>query len=149
MAYYNKIGLLVLNNDSSAFLVCEPGSNYGFDTTDTAAQQMRKQFLMTGGQLEGESDIECLHREVQDELGCDVRDESIEFVAEYTDVAASHPDRDVSIKLYQGVLAGEPHPKAEIGALHWIGKADVGNELVSPIIRNKIIPDLVARGLLK
>jgi 8-oxo-dGTP pyrophosphatase MutT (NUDIX family) len=110
---------------------------------------MRKQFLMPGGQLEGESDIECLHREVQDELGCDVRDESIEFVAEYTDVAASHPDRDVSIKLYQGVLAGEPHPKAEIGALHWIGKADVGNELVSPIIRNKIIPDLITRGLLK
>lgn len=150
MAYYEKVGLLVLNEEQTKFLVCEPGGGYGFDTQDSAAQQMRKKYLMPGGKFEqDETDEECIKREIREELGTEVEEGSLEFIADYTDVAASHPDRDVLIKLYRGKLLSEPTPHAEIGALHWIGKEDVGNDMASVIIRNKIIPDLVMRGVLR
>jgi 8-oxo-dGTP pyrophosphatase MutT (NUDIX family) len=140
MAYYNKIGLLVLNDDSTKFLVCEPGEKYTVKTVT--------QYLMPGGKLEEKSDVECLVNEVREELGCAVDTKSLALISEYTDIAAT-PGKDVMIRLYQGMLIGTPQPSTEIGALHWIGQGDATNPKVSPIIRNKIIPDLVRRGILK
>ena len=140
MAYYNKIGLLVLNNDQTKFLVCEPGNNY--------TEKSVTQYLMPGGQLEEKSDLECLQRAIKEELDCDIDENSLELIGEYTDIAAV-PGRDVMIRLYQGKLIGEPKPSTEIGVLHWIGKEDLTNQKVSPIIRNKIIPGLIKREILK
>lgn len=140
MAYYNKIGLLVLNDDQTKFLVCEPGERY--------KEKVVTQYLMPGGQLEEQSDVECLQAEIKEELDCDVKVDSLQLIGKYTDVAAT-PGRDVMIRLYKGNLIGRPKPSTEIGALHWIGKADQVNPRVSPIIRNKIIPDLATRGILR
>lgn len=57
--------------------------------------------------------------------------------------------RDVLIRLYKGKIIGSPIPSSEIGALYWIGRDDSKNPKVSPIIKNKIIPDLVKRKILK
>jgi 8-oxo-dGTP pyrophosphatase MutT (NUDIX family) len=140
MAYYNKIGLLLLNSETTAFLVCEPGDKY--------TEKSVTQYLMPGGKLEEKSDLECLQGEVREELNCALDVGSIELVGEYTDVAAT-PGRDVMIRLYKGGLIGEPTPSTEIGALHWVGKNDIDNQRLSPIIRNKIIPDLVIKGILR
>jgi hypothetical protein len=59
------------------------------------------------------------------------------------------PDKDVSIKLYSGKIIGKPKPSTEIKFIHWIGKTDKNNLRVSQIIRNKIIPDLIKRKILK
>ena len=139
MAYYNKIGLLILNDDQSKFLVCEPGEKY--------LEKSVTQYLMPGGQFTEDSEKECLSAEIKEELNCEVDLESLEFIGEYTDAAAI-VGRDVSIKLYKGKIIGTPAPSSEIGALHWIGKEDINNLKVSPIIRNKIIPDLIGRGIL-
>ena len=140
MAYYNKIGLLVLNSDQTKFLVCEPGNNY--------TEKSVTQYLMPGGQLEEKSDTECLQGEIKEELDCGIDENSLGLIGEYTYIAAV-PGRDVMIRLYQGRLIGVPKPSSEIGALHWIGKDDANNQKLSPIIRNKIIPDLMNRGILK
>ena len=140
MAYYNKVGLLVLSNDSTKFLVCEPGEKYN--------EKSVTQYLMPGGKLEEKSDTECLREEIQEELGCGVDVGSLELLGEYTDIAAT-PGRDVMIRLYRGKLIGTPKPSTEIGALHWIGKENLVDPKVSPIIKNKIIPDLVKREILK
>lgn len=103
---------------------------------------------MPGGKLEEKSDIECLQSEIKEELGCDVDLGSLKLIGEYTDMAAV-PGRDVMIRLYEGKLVDRPEPSTEIGAIHWIGKEDIANLKVSPIIRNKIIPDLAKRGILK
>jgi 8-oxo-dGTP diphosphatase len=137
MAYYNKIGLLILDKDQTKFLVCEPGQKYEEKTVT--------QYLMPGGQLEEGSDKECLKREIKEELNCELDEKSIEYIGEYTDVAAAGQGRDVMIRLYKGNLIGEPKPSSEIGALVWIGKEDINNQKVSPIIKNKIIPDLIKR----
>jgi len=72
----------------------------------------------------------------------------LEFINEYIDIAAT-PGKDVMIRLYSGKLIGEPKPSLEIGALHWISKEDLTNQKVSPIIRNKIIPDLIEKKIIK
>lgn len=138
VAYYNKIGLLVLNEDGTKFLVCEK-----------YPQNVTSDYIMPGGQFQEVSVEECLKNEIREELNCEVDFTTLAYVQEYTDVAAGRPDRDVSIKLYSALLKGVPTPSAEIKAVHWIGKEDANNERVSPIVRNKIIPDLLSRGLLK
>jgi 8-oxo-dGTP pyrophosphatase MutT (NUDIX family) len=128
MAYYNKIGLLVLNADSTKFLVCEkPPKNVTSD------------YIMPGGQFQEATVEECLRNEIREELNCEVDFATLERINEYTDVAAGRPDRDVSIQLYRGNLIGIPTPSTEIKFIHWIGKEDRTNPKVSPIIRNKII----------
>ena len=143
MAYYNKIGLLIINDRQTKFLVCVPGKAYG--------EKQVRQYLIPGGQIEkDESDQECLAREIKEELACDIDKNSLKFVGEYTDLAASGYGRDVTIKLYQGKLIGEPKPSSEIGQLRWIGKETMNDEENnSPIVRNKIIPDLLNRAILK
>jgi len=141
MAYYNKIGLLILNENQTAFLVCKPGRKY--------EDKRVTQYLMPGGQLEEKSEIECLKREIKEELNCDIDEKSLEYIGEYVDISAATPECDVMIKLYRGNLVGTTKPSGEIGALCWVDKNDVDNPKVSPIIKNKIIPDLVKRGILK
>lgn len=140
MAYYNKIGLLILNDDQTKFLVCEPGDKY--------EEKAVTQYLMLGGQLENDSDIDCLKKEIKEELDCEINVDNLKYIDDYEDVAAT-PSRDVMIKLYRGNLIGEPEPSSEIGALHWVGKDDINNDKLSPIIRNKILPDLINKGILK
>ncbi len=139
MAYYNKVGLLVLNKDQTKFLVC------------MKAKSAKDYFyLMPGGKIEkGESDTDCLIREIKEELSCKVDLSSVKFIAEYKDVAAGHSDRDVSIKLYLGNLIGTPTPSMEIKEIHWVGKEAVNDPNNSPITTNKIIPDLVKKKILK
>ncbi|MFH0856629.1 MAG: NUDIX domain-containing protein [bacterium] len=137
MAYFNKIGLLLLNDDQTKFLVCEK-DNFTSD------------FIMPGGQLnEGESDIECLVEEINEELAVKLDETSLRYINEYVDVAAGDLTKDVSIKLYEGNIIGEPKPSAEIIKFHWIGKDDLSHPRLSPIIKNKILPDLILKNIVK
>lgn len=138
MAYWYKIGLLVLNDDATKFLVCEKPKE---DITD--------QYIMPGGQMEEKSAEECLRREIKEELDCEVDFDSLSYIGEFADVAAGEPDHEVVIDLYRGNVIGQPKPSHEIKKLHWIGKEDAHNDRVSAIIRRKIIPALVEKGILK
>ncbi len=140
MADYNKIGLLILNADKTKFLVCEPGKSYISD-------KPIRQYLMPGGQLMERNDIECLQNEIKEELNCDIDITALILLGEYEDQAAT-PGKTVMIRLYRGQVIGTPTASTEIGALHWIGSQDIGNDNVSPIIRNKIIPDLLERKII-
>lgn len=138
MAYWYKIGLLVLNDDATKFLVCEKDKN-----------NITNLYLMPGGQMEEASAEECLRSEIKEELDCKVDFKTLKYIGEFADVAAGDPDHEIAIELYQGKLIGEPKPSSEIKHIHWIGKKDADNPKVSPIIRNKIIPALVEQGILK
>lgn len=136
MADFNKIGLLLLNDDQSKFLVCEK-DNFTSD------------YLMPGGKIKnGEDDIACLKREIKEEMAVELDENSLKYINEYIDVAAGDTTKKVSIKLYQGNIIGQPKPSQEIMAFHWIKKEDITNNKVSPIIRNKILPDLINKGIL-
>ena len=138
MAFYNKIGLLVLNDDATQFLVCQK-----------FAQNVTAEYIMPGGKNDENNDYECLKNEIHQELNCEVDFNSLKYIATYEDVAAGRPDRTVEIKLYAGKIIGSPVPSTEIEKLHWIGSDYIENALVSPIVRHMIIPDLVAKNIIK
>ncbi len=138
MSYWYKVGLLVLNDDSTKFLVCQK-----------APENITDAYLMPGGQMTEETVEECLKNEIKEELDCAVDFSTLKFIAEYSDVAAGEPDHQISISLYQGTLIGEPKASSEIKHISWIGKEDADDPKTSPIIRNKIIPDLIKHGILK
>jgi 8-oxo-dGTP diphosphatase len=106
--------------------------------------------ILPGGCREpGESALNCLSRELREELG-EVVASGVELVGVYTDRAAgsetAHP-KTVRIELYRGELIGEPVASSEIGELVWFGERD-DRDQVAPSIANKILPDLLARGIL-
>ncbi|HEX4593212.1 MAG TPA: NUDIX domain-containing protein [Bryobacteraceae bacterium] len=105
--------------------------------------------LPGGGREVGESSIDCLTRELREELG-EVAVTSPELVGVYTDRAAgpeTTPPKIVRIELYRAELIGEPVASSEIGELVWFGEGDDCEQL-APSIRRKILPDLLARGIL-
>lgn len=104
--------------------------------------------ILPGGRIEPhESDIDCLHREITEELGTLVEVTHLSYVGTYRDEAAGHPGQVVEVRLYQGNLNGTPQPCSEIAGLVWFHPADDPSEL-SPSLRNKILPDLQSRGYL-
>ena len=109
MADIDKVGLLALRDDR--LLLCRKGR-------DTS------KLILPGGRIEaGESDLECLARELREELG-DVSLEAVEYLGAYEDRAAfDDPSivKTLPIVLYRGRLRGRPTPSAEITELVWFG----------------------------
>jgi 8-oxo-dGTP diphosphatase len=133
MADIHKAGLLVIHNDR--LLLCRKNR-----TTSL--------LILPGGKYEpAESAEDCLRREIREELG-DVDVVGIEFVGTYIDEAAGTAGKTVQIDVYRGELSGIPHPNAEIAELIWFGASD-DRSLTSPAIKNKILPDLMRRGILR
>ena len=106
--------------------------------------------ILPGGCREpGESSLDCLSRELREELG-EVVASGVELIGIYTDRAAGSETvqpKTVRIDLYRGELLGDPVASSELGELVWFGEDD-DRARVAPSIANKIIPDLLARGIL-
>jgi 8-oxo-dGTP pyrophosphatase MutT (NUDIX family) len=102
--------------------------------------------ILPGGKFEkGESATECLAREIHEELG-DVRLSGIGLVGTYNDEAAESGKR-IRVELYSADVEGAPVACAEIQELVWFGQSDDRAQL-APSLANRIIPDLVDRGIL-
>jgi 8-oxo-dGTP diphosphatase len=132
---FDKVGLLAMRDGK--ILLCRK-------------KHTTSLLILPGGCREpGESAIDCLTRELREELG-DVVVSALELVGVYTYRAAgpeTTPPKTVRIELYRGELIGEPVACSEIAELVWFGERDDRFQL-APSIANKILPDLLARGIL-
>jgi 8-oxo-dGTP diphosphatase len=132
---FDKVGLLAMRDGK--ILLCRK-------------KHTTSLLILPGGCREpGESAIDCLTRELREELE-DVVVSAPELVGVYTDRAAGPetvPPKTVRIELYRGELIGEPVARSEIAELVWFGERDDRFQL-APSIANNILPDLLARGIL-
>jgi len=131
----HKVGLLVVRDNR--ILLCRQW--------DAPAP-----LILPGGKIEpGETEEQCLSRELTEELG-DVHTDGLWKIGTYVHRAATRPGeapRAIQVELYGGQLQGEPEPRSEISELVWFGENDDPASL-APSIRERILPDLAARNIL-
>jgi 8-oxo-dGTP pyrophosphatase MutT (NUDIX family) len=128
---WHKVGLLVIRD--GCVLLCRK---------KTGTQLL----ILPGGCIEpGESHLDCLRREIVEELGA-VTLSSARYLSTYDSDAAG--GGTVRIELYEGSLIGELQASAEIAELIWFSPHE-DRRILAPSIRDLILPDVIARGLLR
>lgn len=136
MADVNKVGALILRGDR--ILLCRKSRE-------------TSKLILPGGRIEpGETDLDCLGRELREELG-DVSMTRVEYVGTYEDRASLDDPgivKTLRVVLYRGDLGGTPTPRAEIVELVWFGP-DSDRGRLTPILLDRILPDLAARKILR
>ena len=81
-------------------------------------------FIMPGGKIEeGESDLDCLNREVKEELSVEIKPGSATFLHQFLGPAHGK-DALLDIKLYQAEFNGEPRPTQEIVEISYFDTSD-------------------------
>ena len=127
MAHILKIGLAVVRGDS-ILLVRKRGSST---------------YILPGGKPEaGEDDRSALTRELMEELGCRIEDESLRFMGSFTDRIQGSDVDTVTVRLYDGQLVGDTAAASEIESLRWHPISNHADEDLAPSLRNLILPFL-------
>ena len=105
--------------------------------------------ILPGGKPHpGESSLDCLQREVQEELG-PVTLTNLNYLETYTSpaaVAPGEPPAIVEIIVYSGEISGHAVASGEIAELVWFYPGS-DTSVVAPSLTDLIIPDLARRGL--
>jgi 8-oxo-dGTP diphosphatase len=97
--------------------------------------------ILPGGKPEkGESDIEALRREIEEELSCRLDESTLRHLGNYEDELVDDPRRRVEVRLYVGELRETPRPSAEIGELVWHPIGDLEERSLAPSLQ--ILADL-------
>jgi ADP-ribose pyrophosphatase YjhB (NUDIX family) len=107
-------------------------------------------FIAPGGKMKAkESSLDCLKRELNEELQITIQESDISFLATFSAPAALNPSQTVIIenyliKQYQGQLT----PSAEIAEIRWITSSDLLNIKLGSIFRDHIIPLLMKESMI-
>src|SRR3989338_681587 len=100
-------------------------------------------FIIPGGRIEaGETEEECLRRELQEELGVDLR--SAQYFATFEDAASLDPGKRVRMTIYTATIQGNPQPSAEITEIAYINSQH--NLKIGGVLQKYILPALLQQG---
>lgn len=102
-------------------------------------------FYTLGGTLKtGEGEIECLKREVFEEVGCAIDETSLKFLHEF-EGPAHGSNAVLNIRMYEGKLKGKPKVSSEVFEIGYFDSNSPKKHL-SEIARTKIFPWLKKNG---
>ena len=109
------------------------------------SKSQKEVFYTLGGKIEaGESDIDCLKREIKEEVGCEVDESTLKFLHEFKDDAHGKIGL-LNIRMYTGNLIGEPEASAEVEEIGYFDtKSD--KKHLSVIAQRTIFPWLKKHG---
>jgi 8-oxo-dGTP pyrophosphatase MutT (NUDIX family) len=105
-------------------------------------------FINPGGKYEeGESALDCIKRELKEELGVDVV--SSDYYKTYEIKEAAHSGLPLSLELYKVTISGDIKPLSEIEELRWLSKEDFDKKVfnLAPSFYS-FVPDLIKDKLL-
>ena len=127
--HINKIGLICIRN-KKLLVVYKPSIDL---------------YITPGGKIEpNETDHKCITREINEELGCNVK--NLTYYGTFNGI--SNDNINLNLKCYFGELKGKIALNNEISAFIWIDSKNK-NYPIAPLLKNQIIPKLIARGLIK
>lgn len=118
---------------------------------DGRALMVRKRgtsvFMQPGGKIEaGESPLETLIRELDEELGLVLAPEDLTWVGTFEEDAANEPGHRVRAEVWSlTVDAALPVAAAEIAESRWVDPHDVGDLPVAPLSSAALLPILRGR----
>ncbi|WP_197321490.1 NUDIX domain-containing protein [Saccharomonospora sp. NB11] len=111
----------------------------------TVRTKGKEKFYLPGGKREhGESDVECLCREIREELTVNVDPRSVARFAELDELADGYTDgRRVHMTAYTARYEGELRPGREIAELAWLAASDAQR---CPPAGRRVLAMLAERG---
>jgi 8-oxo-dGTP diphosphatase len=103
-------------------------------------------FYTPGGKIEdGETDLECVQREVKEEIDVDLDMDSVALLGEFEAPAHRKPNVRVNIRLFTGKIKGQPKPHDEIVELRYFDTT-IDSKYLTPILIEEIFPWLKNHG---
>jgi 8-oxo-dGTP pyrophosphatase MutT (NUDIX family) len=130
-SYIDKLALIILKNRKVLF----------------ARSKDKDAWFSPGGKREeGETDQEALVREIKEELGVDLKPETLEYYETFQAQAHGKPEGTmVKITCYTGQFDGKMSPQSEIDELGWLSSTDKEK---TTITGGLILDDLRSKNLI-
>jgi 8-oxo-dGTP diphosphatase len=103
-------------------------------------------FMQPGGKRDsGESDVAALARELVEELGCRISEDSARALGVFNCAAANEPGFQVNASVYAVDVEGAITPRTEIEQIVWVDPRSLPDLPLAPLTRDHVLP--LARAL--
>jgi 8-oxo-dGTP diphosphatase len=120
------VAAIAANQDGNTLLVRKRGTAF---------------FMLPGGKPDdGETALDALSREIEEELGCRLDRVMCRTLGTYRAPAANEPGFTVEAELFAAALLGEPVPSGEIEEVRWLDPDSEPPYPLAPLARGHALP---------